>query len=70
MPNRFNIADIDNEPEEDKPNNSDFFDEEEEIDDEGDELDCWACNATGEGYSSDTRCSFCHGRGTIKKKKY
>ncbi len=71
MPRRFNnIADIDNDPEDEKPNNSDFFDDDYNEEDEELEPTCWACAGTGEGHSSDSRCGYCHGRGTIKKKKY
>jgi RecJ-like exonuclease len=71
MAQRWNIADIDKEPEDkDLPNNSDFEDDEDIDEYEEDELSCWACAGTGEGRISDSRCSYCHGRGTIKKRKY
>lgn len=59
---------IDN-PEDDfnLPTDDDFEDEYNEDDYEP---DCFYCNATGEGYTPDTRCAYCFGRGTIKKRKY
>lgn len=34
------------------------------------EPDCFFCAGSGEGYTPDSRCSYCNGRGTIKPKKY
>ncbi len=74
----WNIAEIDDydgkgnpkHDDEDLPNASDFYNDIEDWYSEDEELDCWACAGTGEGQISDSRCSYCHGRGTIKKKKY
>ncbi len=68
MPLHFDISHIDEPDEDDKPNYSDFFDDEE--DGIEDEKDCFFCCGSGEGYIPEQRCSYCNGRGTIKKKKY
>lgn len=70
MPLHFNIANIDDYDGKDKPNHSDLFDDDENDEIEDYEPDCFFCNATGEGYSPDSVCSYCNGRGTIKKRKY
>lgn len=66
----FDISKIDDYDGYKKPNHSDLFDDDENDEMDDFEPDCFFCNASGEGLIPDSRCPYCNGRGTIKRRKY